>query len=115
MGLMSKHVRNTLLVAMSPFLIAEGLMFYTILLNGRSLLNLLAPISLLTLFPIWSLQSILENPSYEDCIALTAIMGFDILFGLVMMFLISRSYRLPAFICSLIFMLLSIASYASGS
>jgi hypothetical protein len=113
--MISKTTRNNLLVAMAPFLVAEGLMCYPVFFNSRPLLNLLAPISLLTIFPVLCLKAAWENPSYESCGWLLGLIFFDVAFIWIMGFSISRNHKYVGCVCLFVFVFLSIAGYASGS
>jgi hypothetical protein len=115
MGMMPKTTRDNVLVAMAPFLVAEGLMCYPVFFNGRPLLDLLAPISLLTVFPAWCLQYALENPSYESCGLLLGLIFFDIIVIWIMVFSISKNHKYIGCISLFVFVFLSIACYANSS
>jgi hypothetical protein len=61
---MSKTIRNNLLIVLMTLLIPEGVMLYPVFHGHHPLWEALAPISLLTLAPIWGVQDGLQNGSY---------------------------------------------------
>ena len=112
MGVMSKTIRNNLLIAMVPLLIGEALFIYPVFFNGFPLWQLLIPISLLTLFPVAAVHDALKYGSYGELLGLIA---FDIMFLWIMAFSIVRSHRVIGAVCFSVFILLSIGLFGGSS
>jgi hypothetical protein len=108
---MSKTTRNNMLFAMVPLLIVEGLMSYPVFFNHQPLWYLLAPISILTLAPIWGLRDVMESGSYGGFLA---IITLDIAFVSIMAFSITKNHKVIGGLCLFVFIFLSVGFIAAG-
>jgi hypothetical protein len=91
MGVMSKTIRYDLLFVMVPLLIFEGVFGYLAIVGREPRWFLFMPVSLLTLFPTWGLQDLLQYGWNDRFLTILEIIAFDIVFLGIMAFSIIRS------------------------
>ena len=108
---MSKTIRNNLLIVTVTLLIIEGVMLYPVFHGHHPLWEALAPISLLTLAPIWGVQDGLQNGSYSG---LLSILFLDIVFLSIMAFSIIRNHKVIGGVCLFVFYFLGMGLVAAG-
>jgi hypothetical protein len=108
---MSKTIRNNLLIVMMTLLIPEGVMLYPVFHGHHPLWEALAPISLLTLAPIWGVQDGLQNGSYGG---LLCILFLDIVFLSIMAFSIIRNHKVIGGACLFVFYFFGMGFVAAG-
>jgi len=94
---------------MVPLLVAEAMMAFPVLRGRQPLLDLLAPISLLTLGPMWGLQDALQSGWYGGFLA---VLFLDIVFVSIMAFSITRNHKIIGGVCLFIFIFLSVGFVA---
>ena len=104
---MSTTARKNLLICIVQLLLTESVMIYPVFYGRHPLVELLAPISLLTLAPIWALR----EGAYGGFLA---ILFIDVLFLSVMTFSITKNHRLVSGLCLLLFNFLGAGFIAAG-
>jgi hypothetical protein len=109
---MSRTIRNNLLIAMAQLLVTMGLFGYPIFLGRQPPRLLLAPVSLITLGPIWGLYDALDTGWYGGFLA---ILCLDIVLLTIMAFSIMRNHKIVGGICLFVFNVLSIGLVAAGN
>jgi hypothetical protein len=105
---MSNSIASRLLICGAQLLLTELLLvapgIYDRTLSAESIL---APISLVTLAPIWALQD-------REYAALVAILIIDIGFISIMVFSITRNHKIIAAACLFVFNFMGIGFIAAG-
>lgn len=104
---MSKTIRNNLMICIVQLLLTESVILYPVFYGHHPLVELLAPLSLLTHAPVWALRD-------EDYSALLAILSLDLGFLIIMSVSIIKNHKLVSGIGLFLFNFLSIGFIAAG-
>jgi hypothetical protein len=108
---MSNTIRNNLIIIAVTTLIVEGLIFYIVIVrHHHPLWEALAPISLLTIWPIWGLQYIWQNGWDYGFLYIPIL---DVVFLSIMAFSIIRNHKVIGGVCLFVFYFLGMGLVAA--
>jgi hypothetical protein len=109
---MTRTTAKNLIICVVQLLVTEGLVIYPAFQTRHSLaqqlyLRILAPISLLTVAPIWSLQD-------KEYAWLLLILSIDVAFLSILAFSVIRNHRFVSVVCLFVFNYIGVAFVAGG-